>query len=298
MTQIGFIGLGHMGNPMVKNLLKANFQVKVFDVQSKAIDDLVKEGATGKNSVAEVVKDADVVFTMLQTGEQVNEVCLKEKGIFSLLDKNSLYIDSSSIAIGVTRELHQQAIKKGLAMIDAPVSGGVKGAEAASLTIMVGGKKVHYERAKTILQHLGKLVIHAGSEGSGQAAKICNNLILGISMIAVSEAFILGEKLALDPKKLFDIVSHSSGQCWSLTNYCPMPNILDNVPSNNNYEPGFTAAMMLKDLNLSQDAAQLTHTMTKLGKSATELYQQFVESNHGNKDFSGIITMIREQKEK
>jgi len=255
MQCIAFIGLGHMGHPMVINLLKAGYPVKVYDIAPEAIQSLVKEGAVAADSIKDVVKDADVVITMLQTGEQVLATCLDDNGVFAHSNKNALYIDSSSIAINATRELHEAAQKINLAMVEAPVSGGVKGAEAAALTIMVGGTEQNYQRAKTILENLGKLVIHAGAAGCGQVAKICNNMILGVSMIASCEAFKLGEKLGLDPKKFFDIVSNASGQCWSITSYCPVPDILDNVPSNSNYQPGFTSAMMLKDLNLSQDAA-------------------------------------------
>lgn len=297
MTTIGFVGLGHMGNPMVKNLLQAGHTLKVYDLSSKAIEPLVAAGAIAAESPADVAKDADVVFTMLQNGEQVMTTCLGEKGILQAMRADALYIDSSSIAITATRSLHEQAEKMELAMVDAPVSGGVKGAENASLTIMVGGEKAHFQRATSILQHLGKAVIYAGPAGSGQVAKICNNMILGISMIAVSEAFILGEQLGLDPKKLHEIVSHSSGQCWSLTNYCPVPNVMENVPANNHYQPGFTSAMMLKDLKLSQDAAKVAKVDVKIGELATKLYQQFVDSNHAETDFSGIITMIAQKKD-
>lgn len=295
MANIGFIGLGHMGYPMVKNLLHVGHQVKVYDIIPEAVQRLVKEGAQSSRSPADIATDVDVIFTMLQTGEQVKENCLGEDGIFAHAKSDVLYIDSSSIAINDTRALHQKAKEMGLAMIDAPVSGGVKGAEAATLTIMVGGDERHYLHAKEYLQHLGKLVIHAGPAGSGQAAKICNNMILGVSMIAVCEGFILGEKLGLEPKKFFEIASHASSQCWSMTSYCPVPGIMDNVPSNNNYQPGFTAAMMLKDLKLSQNAAQVAHAHTELGALATKIYTEFVENNHAEMDFSGIINMIRTQ---
>jgi 3-hydroxyisobutyrate dehydrogenase len=222
----------------------------------------------------------------------VSATCLDKNGIFDSLKRDGIIIDCSSIDIGVSKKLHKNAVELGLAMVDAPVSGGVKGAEAATLTIMVGGSKNNVDRAKKYLEPLAKLVIHAGEPGSGQAAKICNNMILGVSMIAVSEAFILGKKLGLAPEKLFEISSHASGQCWSMTSYCPYPGIIDNVPSNNNYKPGFTAKMMLKDLKLSQSAAELVGAKTPMGESATKLYEQFTSENSEEIDFSGIINFL------
>lgn len=292
MTDIAFIGLGKMGSPMVKNLLKIGHRLKIFDISAEAIERLVIDGATACHSIAEAVMDVQVVFTMLQTGAQVRDVCVGEQGIFANMLTDALYIDCSSIDIDSTRELHVKAKQARLIMIDAPVSGGVKGAEAASLTIMVGGEVKAFERAKPFLQALGKTIIHAGSAGNGQVAKICNNMILGISMIAVSEAFCLAEKLGLEAKKLFEVSSHASGQCWAMTNYCPVPGILADVPANNQYRPGFTAAMMLKDLNLSQDAAKTAGINTQLAEKATQLYQRFFNEDHGDMDFSGIFTMI------
>jgi 3-hydroxyisobutyrate dehydrogenase len=296
MTQIGFVGLGHMGNPMARNLLKAGFSVTVFDVVPDAIRLLEKEGAMGAASLAEVAKNADVIFTMLQTGEQVKEACLKENGLFAQAKKNVLYIDSSSIEIATTSELHAEAKRKGIAMLDAPVSGGVAGAEAATLTLMVGGSDEHYLRAKPILEKLGKKIVHAGPGGHGQAAKICNNLILGISMIAVCEAFNLGMKLGLDPKKFFEISSTASGQCWSMTSYCPVPGLVEKAPSNVDYKAGFMAKMMLKDLHLAQHAAESAGANISLGAQAAEMYSLFVNEGNGEVDFSGIIKMIGGEK--
>src|SRR3990167_10431014 len=293
METIGFIGLGHMGTPMVKNLLKNNYTVKIFDVNELAAQALVTVGAIAVKSPAEISHDSDAVFTMLQTGDQVKQSCLNEQGIFTHLNKpGAIYIDSSSIDIQSSRELHHQAKSRGIAMLDAPVSGGVAAAAAGSLTFMVGGDEKNFTHAQLLLSAMGKKIIYAGAAGSGAAAKICNNMILGVSMIAVCEAFALADKLGLDAKKLFEISSNASGQCWSLTNYCPSPNILPNVPSNNHYQPGFTAKMMLKDLHLSQDAAASVYATTPLGKHAMDLYQQFVESQHGEIDFSGIIQML------
>ncbi len=292
MFKVGFIGLGHMGHPMVVNLLRAGHAVKVFDVLPEVVDLLVKEGALGARSVAEVVDDMDYVVSMLQTGEQVLEVCLGSKGIFENMPKNALYIDSSSIDINVTHQLHTEAKKQGVAMVDAPVSGGVKGAKACTLTIMVGGDDEHFELAEKLLSDLGKKIIHAGPKGHGQAVKICNNMILATSMIAVCEAFNLGKKLGLDPKKFYEITSQASGQCWAMTGNCPVPDIIDDVPANHHYQAGFTAAMMLKDLNLSQKAAQSVSANTPLGVKSTALYQAFVDRDHGELDFSGIIKML------
>lgn len=286
---MAFIGLGKMGAPMVENLLKNHHRVKVFDVMAPAVQHCTALGAVAAASVVDAVKDAEIIFTMLQTGDQVREVCLGEQGIFKQLKPDALYIDSSSIDIESTRLLHERAEQQGIAMLDAPVSGGVKGAANATLTIMVGGEAADFARAKPVLQQLGKFVFHAGAAGNGQAAKICNNLILGISMIAVSEGFVLAEKLGLDPKTFFEISSHSSGQCWVMTQYNPVPGVLENVPANNHYRPGFTAAMMLKDLKLSQDAAKIVGMHTQLGAKAVELYQHFLDTHSEQLDFSAII---------
>lgn len=293
MANIGFIGLGHMGNPMVKNLLKHGHQVTVYDVVPEAIKNLVNAGAKAAKSPADIAKESEIIFTMLQTGQQVKEVCLGKNGLFANAKPNTLFIDSSSIDINTSREIHQQAAQANFPMVDAPVSGGVAGAEAATLTFMVGGSEKNFQLAKPILENLGKKIIHAGGDGNGQAAKICNNMLLGISMIGVCEAFTLAEKLGLDAKKLFEISSNASGQCWSMTSYSPVPELVPNVPSNNDYKPGFMAKMMLKDLKLSQNAAQNSDAVTPLGSMATELYELFVEQGFGEMDFSGIIKLIQ-----
>ena len=292
MAKIGFIGLGHMGNPMVKNLLAAGHKVTVYDMSVEAILSLKQHGAISANNAQAVCKEADVIFTMVQTGEQVSELCLGEEGIFQTIPKNALYIDSSSIDINISRIIHNTAEQANIAMLDAPVSGGVAGAKAATLTIMVGGSDKHFKQAKPYLQNLGQHIIHAGPSGSGQAAKICNNMLLGISMIGVCEAFNLAEKLGLDSKKLFEISSKSSGQCWSMTSYAPVPGLVENSPANNAYQPGFTAKMMLKDLLLSQKAAQSNHTATPLGSAATALYELYVDHGNDMVDFSGIIQFL------
>ncbi len=290
--KIGFVGLGHMGNPMVKNLLKAGFDVTVYDKSAEAMQALAAAGAKPASSLIELAKGAEVLITMLQTGDQVKDVCLKKEGLFENSLPDVLYIDSSSIEIAASRELHHEAGLLGVCMIDAPVSGGVAGAEAGTLTFMVGGEEKVFNRAKPILEKLGKKIIHAGEGGHGQAAKICNNLILGVSMIAVSEAFTLAKKIGLDPKKFFEISSNASGQCWAMTKYSPVPDLVENVPSNNGYKAGFMAKMMLKDLLLGMHAAENAQASVPLGAVATELYSLFVGQGNGEMDFSGIIKML------
>lgn len=292
MTKIGFIGLGHMGSPMALNLLKHNYQVTVFDLSTEALALLVKSGARAVNSLREISQEADIIITMLPTGEHVQTVCLGEDGLFKHAKPGTLFIDSSSIAVDTAREINQQGTAAGMQVIDAPVSGGVAAAAAGTLTFMVGGTEENFTRAQPILEAMGKAVIHAGAAGNGQAAKICNNMVLGISMIAVSEAFMLGKKLGLDPQKFFEISSRASGQCWSMTSYCPVPGILPNVPSNRDYAPGFTSAMMLKDLRLSQATAQSVGAATPLGAEATALYTLFSNLGNAQLDFSAIIKLI------
>lgn len=292
MTKISFIGLGHMGNPMVRNLLKAGYPVTVYDIVPAAIQSLVEQGAIACASIRDAAKNADVIITMLQTGQQVSETCLADNGLFKHVKAGVLYIDSSSIDIVTTRELHKFALQSGVAMVDAPVSGGVAAAEAGTLTLMIGGEEKNFLRAKPILEKLGKKIVHAGIAGTGQAAKICNNLLLGISMIGTCEAFVLAEKLGLDPAKFFEISSNASGQCWSMTSYCPAPGIVATAPSNKDYQPGFMAKMMLKDLRLGQHAAESVNANIPLGTHAAELYALFVQQGFGEKDFSGIIQWL------
>src|SRR3990167_10462934 len=278
--KIGFIGLGKMGAPMAHNLLKAGNDLTVYDVMPEAVAALCADGAKAATSIPEVSAGMDVVITMVQTGKQVSDVCLGDAGIFRYIPSSALYIDCSSIDIVTTKSLHEEAKKIGLAMLDAPVSGGVAGAAAGSLTIMTGGKEDIFKRAEPLLQKIGKKIIYAGQAGSGQAAKICNNMLLAISMIGVSEAFVLAEKLGLDPKKFFEISSNASGQCWSMTSYCPVPGILENVPANKDYEAGFMAKMMLKDLRLAQHAAEAADAAIPLGGMSAELYELFVSQGH------------------
>ena len=293
MSRIGFIGLGNMGGPMVRNLLAAGHTVSAFDLVPRAIDDARAAGAEAAPSAAAAASAVDVAITMLPTGRDVRAVYLGEGGVFAAADARTLLIDSSTIDVTTAREVGATAEARGLDMIDAPVSGGVAGAEAASLTFMVGGSEPAVGRARPVLEAMGKTIVHAGAAGTGQAAKICNNLILGVSMIAVSEAFVLAEKLGLDHQKLYDVAAAASGQCWSLTSYCPVPGPVPASPANRDYAPGFTAAMMLKDLRLAQEAAQTADAATPLGAEAAALYALFAAAGNGAKDFSGIITMLR-----
>jgi 3-hydroxyisobutyrate dehydrogenase len=292
-TTVGFIGLGNMGLPMARNLVKAGHAVAGFDVNAASAGQLAEGGGTRAASAAEACKDAELVITMLPAGAHVRDVYLGDGGVLAAVAPGTLLIDSSTIDVETAREVAQAAAGKGLAMVDAPVSGGVGGAQAATLTFMVGGPDDAFERARPVLEKMGKTIVHAGGPGNGQAAKICNNMILGASMIVVSEAFLLAEKLGLDAQKLFDISSKSSGQCWSMTSYCPVPGPVPTSPANRDYQAGFSAAMMLKDLKLAQAAARATRATTPLGAGAAAVYERFVDSEDGGVDFSGIIRYLR-----
>src|SRR5499433_2720978 len=280
MARVGFIGLGNMGLPMAQNLLKAGHTVEGVDVSSAAVDKLKASGGTGVETAKSAAARADVVITMLPSGKEVREVYLGSSAIIENANAGTLLIDCSTIDVETSRAVASEADKKGLLMLDAPVSGGVGGATAGTLTFMVGGSAQAFARAETILEKMGKTIV--------QAAKICNNMILGVSMIAVSEAFVLAEKLGLDHQKLFDISSKSSGQCWSMTTYCPVPGPVPTSPANRGYQAGFTAAMMLKDLKLARDAAYAAKTAAPLGVAAAELYDSFAGQGHAAEDFSAI----------
>jgi 3-hydroxyisobutyrate dehydrogenase len=295
MAKIGFVGLGNMGLPMAQNLIKAGHQVAGADMSMAAVDKLKSAGGTAAADAAAAGDGADVIVTMLPSGKEVREVYLGANGLIARSKSGALLIDSSTIDVETARAVAKAAQEKGLLMVDAPVSGGVGGAQAATLTFMVGGSEEAFARARPYLEAMGKTIVHAGGPGNGQAAKICNNMILGISMIAVSEAFVLAEKLGLDAQKLFDISSKSSGQCWSLTTYCPVPGPVPTSPANRDYQAGFTAAMMLKDLKLAQDAAQSTKAVTPLGAGAAAIYDRFVQSGEAGRDFSGIVRYLRAQ---
>ncbi len=290
MAKIAFIGLGNMGGPMAANLAKAQHHVMAFDLSDAAVSAAVEKGAHKAASAAEAVKGAEIVVTMLPAGKHVREVY--EKDVLPNVAKGTLLIDCSTIDVESARHVAALAEKAGMDMVDAPVSGGVGGATAGTLTFMVGGSEASFAKAKPILEKMGKNIVLAGTSGGGQAAKICNNMILGVSMIAISEAFMLAKRLGLDAQKLFDVASTASGQCWSLTNYCPVPGPVPTSPANRDYQPGFTAAMMLKDLMLAQQAASAAGASTPLGAEAAQLFSLFVNSGNGAKDFSGIIKML------
>ena len=292
MARIGFIGLGNMGAPMAANLVRAGHQVMGFDVVPRAVEALAAKGGHAAASVGEAAAAGDVVITMLPAGPQVRSVYLDEGGVLASARRGALLIDCSTIDVETARAVAAAAKGAGFDMLDAPVSGGVSGAEAASLTFMVGGEAEIFARALPLLAAMGRTIVHAGPAGNGQAAKICNNMILGVSMIAVCEAFSLAERLGLDAQTLFDISSKSSGQCWAMTSYCPVPGPVPASPANRDYAPGFTAAMMLKDLRLAQQAAGATAAATPLGAAAANLYQLFVDGGAGVLDFSGIYRLI------
>jgi 3-hydroxyisobutyrate dehydrogenase len=289
-TTIAFIGLGNMGNPMAANLVKAGHAVTGFDLVPASLDTARGNGVAVAASAAEAVKDADVVITMLPAGRHVLSVYADIAG---RAKKGALFIDCSTIDVDSARKAHAIAAEHGLPSIDAPVSGGTGGATAGTLTFMAGGAKEAFAKAEPILQPMAGRIVHCGEAGAGQAAKICNNMILGISMIGVGEAFVLAEKLGLSHQALFDVASTSSGQCWSITSYCPVPGPVPTSPANRDYKPGFAAALMLKDLKLSQEAAQAAGAVTPLGAEATQLYALFNAMGNADVDFSGIINFLR-----
>ena len=293
MASIGFIGLGNMGGPMARNLLKAGHSVTVFDLSKDAAAALAEAGASVAGSAGEAASEVEIVVSMLPAGRHVEAVYGGDDGVITRAGEGTLLIDSSTIDVATARKVAAQAADAGLAMVDAPVSGGVGGAEAGTLTFMVGGDADAFAKAKPILDAIGKNIFHAGGAGNGQAGKICNNMLLGISMIGTAEAFNLAEKLGLDAQTFFDISSTASGQCWSMTSYCPAPGPVPTSPANNDYKPGFAAAMMLKDLRLAQEAAALAQAPTPLGSEAASLYGLMEAAGKDGVDFSGIIKMLR-----
>jgi 3-hydroxyisobutyrate dehydrogenase len=290
MTNIAFIGLGNMGGPMAGNLVKAGHSVKAFDLAQASKDAAAEMGVGIAGSAKEAVADAEVVVTMLPAGKHVLGVWAD---ILSAVKPGTLLIDSSTIDVESARKAHALAAERGCLSLDAPVSGGTGGAKGATLTFMVGGTEDAFAKGEPILAKMGRRIVHCGGAGNGQAAKICNNMILGISMIGVSEAFVLGEKLGLSHQALFDVASTSSGQCWSLTTYCPVPGPVPTSPANNEYKPGFASALMLKDLKLAQEAAQAAGASTPLGAAAAQLFGLHNAWGEGGADFSGIIHLLR-----
>jgi 3-hydroxyisobutyrate dehydrogenase len=290
MARIAFIGLGHMGGGMAPNLVKAGHVVRAFDLSEEALGAAEKAGCARARSTEEAVKDAEAVVTMLPAAKHVLDVYRNH--VFGNAPESALLIDCSTIDVGSARTVEEEASAKGYEMVDAPVSGGIAAAAGGSLAFMVGGSDKAFERAQPILDPMAKAVIHAGGPGAGQAAKICNNMILGATMVVTCEAFVLAQKLGLDPKVFFDISSQASGQSWSMTSYCPVPGVGPKTPADNDYEGGFAAALMLKDLKLAMEAAEQVGLELEMGEEAEEEYEKFVEAGGGGKDFSGIIKMI------
>jgi 3-hydroxyisobutyrate dehydrogenase len=293
MATIGFIGLGNMGAPMAANLAKAGHRVIGFDIVTARAATLAAAGGRVAATMSEAAASGEIVITMLPGGPEVRSVYLGDAGVLAHARPGTLLIDCSTIDVETARVLAVAAAEARFEMLDAPVSGGVTGAETASLTFMVGGPAEAFERARPILAAMGRTIVHAGAAGNGQAAKICNNMILGVSMIAVCEAFSLAERLGLAAQTLFDVGAKSSGQCWALTSYCPVPGLVPASPANRGYAPGFTAAMMLKDLRLAQQAAGATAAPTPLGAAAANLFQLFVDEGAGSLDFSAIYRFLR-----
>ena len=297
---IAFLGLGHMGAPMAVNLLKAGYTVLGYDPVPAAADAARSHGIPLAETAAEAVAGAGIVLTMLPSGRHVLDAYRGSEGqpgLLSTAAPNTLFLDCSTINVTEAQEAAEAAVAAGHRSVDAPVSGGVVGAEAATLTFMVGGEDDDVAVARPILETMGKRVVHCGAHGLGQAAKVCNNMILGVSMIAVSEAFVLGEKLGLTHEALFDVAAHASGQCWALTTNCPVPGPVPTSPANRDYQPGFAGALMAKDLRLAVNALEHTGVAAEMGQLASRIYDSFVEHGGAGTDFSGIITTIREQSE-
>jgi len=290
MARVAFIGLGHMGGGMAPNLAKAGHEVRAFDLSEEALAHAVELGCKRAKSAADACKGADAVVTMLPAGKHVAEVF--RTSVFGPAPKKAILMDCSTIDVATAKAVEAEAQAAGYTMVDAPVSGGIAAAEGGTLTFMVGGSKQGFQKAREYLEKMGKAVIHAGGPGAGQAAKICNNMLLGATMAATCEAFVLAEKLGLDPQTFFDISSKASGQSWSMTSYCPMPGVGPETPADREYEGGFAAALMLKDLKLAMDAAQEAGAYTPMGGEAEDLYQRFIDLGGGTKDFSAIIKMI------
>ena len=292
LETIAFIGLGNMGGPMAANLVKAGYPVRGFDLSEAAKLAARESGITLCDTAAHTLTGAAIVITMLPAGHHVLSVWSELVGV---VDEGTLMIDCSTIDVDSARKCHALAAGAGCLSLDAPVSGGTAGASAGTLTFMVGGEADALSRGRPVLEAMGRRVVHCGSAGAGQAAKICNNMILGITMAGVCEAFVLGEKLGLSHQALFDVASTSSGQCWAISTNCPVPGPVPTSPANRDYTPGFAAALMLKDMRLSQEAANSTGTVTALGAHATELYELFDQLGHGGEDFSSIINYVRSQ---
>ncbi len=292
MTKIAFIGLGNMGSGMCANLVRAGHDVRAFDLNAEAVAAAVASGAVAAQTVAEAVARAEVVITMLPAGQHVLSVYFGPDGVAAHAAEGTLFLDCSTISVDDARQAARQAEAAGFAMVDAPVSGGVAGAAAGTLTFMVGGPEVDFSRARPLLEIMGTNVFHAGAAGNGQVAKIANNMLLGISMIGTCEAFNLAERLGLDAQTFFDIASTASGQCWAMTSYCPAPGPVPTAPSNRDFEAGFAVAMMLKDLNLARAAAAEAGADIPLGGRAGEIYAGLEADGYAGLDFSGVMRRI------
>ncbi|MDB5378499.1 MAG: mmsB [Rubritepida sp.] len=288
MARIGFVGLGNMGLPMARNLAKKGHEVRGYDLSAAAMDAAAEGGVGRAQSAADAARGADFVISMLPAGTHVKDAWLGAGGMAAASDPKAVLIDCSTIDVDSAR-----AVASGRPMLDAPVSGGTMGAEAGTLTFMVGGDAASFASARPILEAMGRTIVHCGEAGAGQAAKLCNNMLLAICMIGTSEAFTLAEKLGLSHEALFEVASKSSGQSWALTTYCPVPGPVPGSPANRDYKPGFATALMLKDLGLSQQAAEAAGAATPLGAAALALYQRFAEGGGAGTDFSGIINMLR-----
>lgn len=291
MTRVAFIGLGNMGSGMAANQAKAGREVVAFDLSADAMARAKEQGMSGAASAAEAVKDANIVITMLPAGQHVRDVY--DQAILPNAPKDALLLDCSTIDVDSARTVARDASMQGFRAADAPVSGGTAAATGGTLTFMVGCREQDFAEMEDALKPMSKAIIRAGDAGAGQAAKICNNMLLGISMVGVCEAFVLAERLGLDPQKFFDISSKASGQCWSLTSYCPWPGPVPAAPSNKDYEGGFATAMMLKDLRLAQEAAMSSGADTPLGGGAQALYAELNDRGYGAKDFSFMLQMLR-----
>jgi 3-hydroxyisobutyrate dehydrogenase len=290
MARVAFIGLGNMGGGMAANLAKGGHEVAAFDLSDAALDRAKANGCAIAGSAEAAVANAEAVVTMLPAGKHVAEVY--RTNVLKNAPKSAILLDCSTIDVATAKSVEDEAGAAGYVMVDAPVSGGIAAADSGTLTFMVGGSNDAFERARPFLEQMGKAVIHAGGPGAGQAAKICNNMLLGATMAATCEAFVLAEKLGLDPQTFFDISSKASGQSWSMTTYCPVPGVGPETPADRDYEGGFAAALMLKDLKLAMEAAKEAGAYTPMGGEAEELYQRFVERGGGSKDFSALIKMI------
>ena len=290
---IAFIGVGNMGNPMANNLNKAGYKIKVFDISKEMLIKAKTNGLETVDNIDELITEkVSVVITMLPEGKHSQQIYLGEDGIINKVSKNCLLIDCSTIDIDTSKEIGKAAADKNILMIDAPVSGGVMGAQKATLNIMVGGSKDAFERALPILKIMGKNIYHAGEIGSGNGAKICNNLSLGITMIAASESLMLAKRLNIDIKKVHEVMKNASGNSWPISVYPPLPGLIDGTPSNNKYKPGFSAGMMNKDLKLANDCAKIANASTPLGKMALDIYSKFCDEGNSSKDFSAISKLI------